>query len=41
MGAFMDRVGMRYGRLLVVQCEGKDKRGKYLWLCKCDCGNKK
>jgi len=41
MGVFMNRVGMRYGRLLVVRCEGKDKRGRYLWLCKCDCGNEK
>ena len=32
---------MRYGRLLVIKHAGKDKRNKHLWLCQCDCGNKK
>ena len=38
---FLDRTNIRYGRLLVKECRGKDKRGKYLWLCLCDCGNEK
>ena len=41
MGSFLDRVGMRYGRLEVIEHKGKDNRGKHLWLCKCDCGKEK
>ena len=41
MGRFLDRTGLKYGRLTVVKHSGKDKRNKYLWLCKCDCGNEK
>lgn len=41
MGAFKNRVGDRYGRLLVIKHAGKDHRNKHLWLCKCDCGNEK
>ena len=25
----------------MIEHVGKDKRGKHLWLCKCDCGNEK
>lgn len=38
---FLDRTGLRYGRLLVIEHKGRDGRGKHLWLCKCDCGNEK
>lgn len=38
---FKNRIGDRYGRLTVIEYAGKDKRGKHLWLCKCDCGNEK
>lgn len=41
MAKRIDRKGLRYGRLYVVDCVGKDHRGKILWLCKCDCGNEK
>lgn len=41
MPRFLDRTNMRYGRLLVIKHAGKDKRNKHLWLCQCDCGNKK
>jgi len=41
MPKFLDRTGMKYGRLLVVKHAGKDKRNKHLWLCKCDCGAEK
>jgi len=41
MPAFKDRTGQRYGRLVVIQHEGKDHRGKHLWMCKCDCGANK
>lgn len=33
-----DMTGLRFGRLSVYRAVGKDKRGEYLWLCKCDCG---
>ena len=36
-----DMVGKKFGRLLVVSEEGKNKHGRTLWGCKCDCGNKK
>lgn len=35
----LNRVGQKYGRLTVVSLEGKDTKGRYTWLCKCDCGN--
>lgn len=41
MPRFLDRTNMIYGRLLVKEYKGKDKRGKHLWLCECDCGNEK
>lgn len=41
MPRFKDRTNDRYGRLLVLSHAGKDDRNKHLWLCQCDCGNKK
>ena len=41
MPQFLDRTNMRYGRLLVIKHTGKDKMGKHLWLCKCECGKEK
>jgi len=38
---FKDRTGDKHGRLTVISHEGKDNRGKHLWLCLCDCGKKK
>lgn len=35
-----DLTGQRFGRLVVVQENGKIK-GKTSWLCKCDCGNER
>ena len=34
-----DLCGKRFGKLLVIETSGKDKRGEILWKCKCDCGN--
>jgi len=34
-------VGKRFGRLLIIRHEGYNKEGRSLWLCQCDCGNKK
>ncbi|NCC62772.1 MAG: hypothetical protein EOM12_18015 [Verrucomicrobiae bacterium] len=31
--------GLRFGRLVVIERQGKHKDGNLLWLCKCDCGN--
>lgn len=41
MPKFLNRKNMRYGRLLVIEHKGRDNRNKHLWLCRCDCGNKK
>ena len=41
MGRFLDRTGLKYGRLTVMSHNGRDKRNKHLWLCKCECGNEK
>lgn len=41
MPAKLNRVGIRYGRLVVEEYVGKDHRNKLLWKCKCDCGNEK
>lgn len=37
----MDLTGHRFGMLVAEQPEGKDKQGRILWICKCDCGNTK
>ncbi len=34
-------IGQKFGRLVVLQLAGKDKWGKYVWLCMCDCGKEK
>lgn len=39
MRNFLDLKGLRFGKLLVIQDAGRDKFGRYKWLCKCDCGN--
>jgi len=36
-----DLLGLKFGRLLVIKEAGVNKNGKYIWLCKCDCGNEK
>jgi hypothetical protein len=36
-----DLTGRRFGRLVVKERAGSDKRGNALWLCVCDDGNKK
>lgn len=32
-------IGNRYGKLLVIDEAGRDKNGRVLWKCQCDCGN--
>lgn len=34
----LDLTGKQFGHLTVLKEVGKNKHGKYLWLCKCDCG---
>lgn len=34
-----DLTGKKFGRLTVIKLKGKAPNGKYLWDCKCDCGN--
>lgn len=33
-----NRIGERYGRLVVIERAGSNKQNKALWLCRCDCG---
>lgn len=35
----IDLTGKRFGRLKVLNLEGKDKFGALMWKCLCDCGN--
>jgi hypothetical protein len=35
---FIDRSGLRYGRLVAFTCLGRDDNKKLLWECRCDCG---
>ena len=37
----IDLVGIRFGKLVVVERLGNDKHNKTRWMCKCDCGNLK
>ncbi len=39
MPKFTDLTGLKFGRLTVVSIAGKNKHGKSLWLCQCECGN--
>lgn len=36
-----DISGRRTGRLTAISPNGLDDKGRYLWLCRCDCGNEK
>lgn len=38
---FIDITGMRFGRWVVLEKAGIDKRRQMLWSCQCDCGNVK
>lgn len=43
MGMFIDRSGIRYGRLVVIERDNSfgpaSRRNRTRWLCICDCGN--
>jgi len=34
-------IGDRFGKLTIVESAGKNKNGRRLWKCLCDCGNEK
>ena len=36
-----DLTGKRFGKLTVIERVNNDKNGNLMWLCLCDCGNKK
>lgn len=38
---FVNEIGNVYGKLTVVEEFGRNKDGRILWLCKCQCGNEK
>lgn len=38
MGAPLDLIGRRFGRLTVTARLGADDRRRVLWTCRCDCG---
>lgn len=37
-GTFVDKVGRRFGRLLILQRAENHRNGSVRWLCRCDCG---
>lgn len=37
----LDIISQRFGRLVAIRQSGSDNRGRAVWLCQCDCGNKK
>lgn len=39
MGKFIDLIGQRFGRLIVVSRAENDRQGQAQWNCVCDCGN--
>lgn len=40
MGAKVNLVGQRFGRLVVIE-QGEHKQGRPAWICRCECGNTK
>lgn len=41
MGKIINLKGQKFGRLTVIKDVGRNNHGSILWLCQCDCGNKK
>lgn len=38
-GEYQDLTGKRFNRLTVIKLQERTDRRRYMWLCKCDCGN--
>ena len=41
MAKVQDLTGLRFGKLVVLERSANGKYGDAMWLCQCDCGNKK
>lgn len=41
MTAKVDLTGQKFGRWTVLKEDGRDERGRALWLCRCDCGTER
>lgn len=39
MPKFNDLTNQTFGRLTAIETLHKNKRGQWLWSCKCECGN--
>lgn len=37
----LEITGLRFGSLVAIERDGRDKWGKVMWLCQCDCGGQK
>lgn len=35
----LDLTGQRFGQLIAAERSGRDRHGKTMWQCRCDCGN--
>jgi hypothetical protein len=40
-GSVRDITGKRNGRLVAVECVGRNNEGRAMWRCRCDCGGEK
>lgn len=38
---YKDLTGQKFGKLTVIELTRKDSDGKYIWLCECECGQKR
>lgn len=38
---YKDLTGQRFGKLTVIKCLRREPNGKYIYLCKCDCGQER
>ena len=41
MARMIDRTGKKYNKWTFIKFVGKNKLGKPVWLCRCDCGTEK
>lgn len=41
MPKFRDLTGKTFGRLTVINCDGKNRHNQFLWTCRCACGVEK
>jgi len=39
--AFKNLENQKFGKLTAIRPAGKDKQGRTIWLCRCECGNEK